>query len=127
MANSISKNYITRGSIVLVDNPHKLKENVHDHILRGNHYAIVASNNIGNAHSQSIIVAFITSKLKRLDIATNVLITDYPGLHLRKHVIKTSQIATVDKQNIIKYVGKLNDDDLERFDTALKSSLALSM
>ena len=114
---------IVRNAIVYVRNPISGKST--GHIIRGNHYAVVCQNDCGNTFSGSVIVCYITSKIKRLDIPVNVLIQFYAGLHSRPAVIKCSQLMTVDRNDIIKVVDHLRPEDITRLDTALQVSLSL--
>ena len=55
------KSEIRRGDIVFVaDNQ---QHSPHDFIIYGNHPAVVVQNNVGNAYSQNLVVAFVTSSL----------------------------------------------------------------
>ncbi len=115
---------IKRNSIVFVKNPYPGSTNTH--AMLGDHYAVVCQNNIGNAHSDSIIVCYITSKVKRLDIRANVLIQHYAGLKYKPAMIKCGQIMTLDRNNIINVVDTLRPEDEIRFNKGIKESLALS-
>lgn len=116
-------NKIKRNAIVFVKNPFPYTED--NHIMQGDHYAIVVQNDIGNKYSDSVIVCYITSKIKRLDIKTNVCLQFYVGLHNKPAMVKCSQIMTVDKSNIVNVVDYLRSEDIIRFDQALKLSLSI--
>ena len=49
---------IVRGDIIFVENP--LQE-WHGHVICGNHPAVVIQNDIGNEHSDNLIVAYIAN------------------------------------------------------------------
>ena len=72
---------IKRGDIVFVENPNKKPRG---HVVCGNHPAVVIQNNKGNEHSTNIIVAFITSSMKRLEMPTHIVIPHYDGLRIRE-------------------------------------------
>ncbi len=114
---------IVRNAIVYVRNPISGKSA--GHVIRGNHYAVVCQNDYGNTFSGSIIVCYITSKIKRLDLPVNVLIQFYAGLQNRPAVIKCSQLMTVDRCDILQVVDHLRPEDITRLDTALRVSLSL--
>lgn len=114
---------IKRNSIVFVKNPFPGSSS--SHIMRGDHFAVVCQNNIGNAYSNSIIVCYITSKVKRLDIRANVPIQDYAGLDNKPAMIKCGQIMTLDRNDIIDVVDTLRPEDEIRFNQGIKASLAL--
>ena len=93
--------------------------------MQGDHFAIVAQNDLGNTYSDSIIVCYVTSKIKRLDIRTNVCLQFYEGLGNKPAMIKCSQIMTIDKDDIVDVVDYLRPEDEVRFNQAIKASLAL--
>ena len=115
---------IKRNSIVFVKNP--VPGSPASHIMNGDHYAVVCQNNMGNAYSDSIIVCYITSKVKRLDIRANVPIQHYAGLDYRPAMIKCGQIMTIDRNDIIDVVDTLRPEDEIRFNQGIKASLALT-
>lgn len=117
------KQRIIRNAIVYVRNP--IAGRPGSHIMRGNHYAVVCQNDFGNTFSGSIIVCYITSKIKRLDLPVNVLIQFYKGLRNQPAIIKCSQLMTVDRGDILSVVDHLRPEDIIRFDSALRVSLDL--
>ena len=114
---------IKRNSIVFVKNP--FPGSAGSHIMQGDHYAVVCQNNMGNRYSDSVIICYITSKAKRLDIRTNVPIQWYAGLDYKPAMIKCGQIMTIDRDDIIDVVDTLRPEDEIRFDQGLKVSLDL--
>lgn len=119
----MTSNKIRRNAIVFVKNPFPRTKD--SHIMQGDHYAIVVQNDIGNTYSDSVIVCYVTSKIKRLDIKTNVCLKFYAGLDNKPAMVKCSQIMTVDKSNIVNVVDYLRPKDIIRFDQALKISLSI--
>lgn len=117
----MTTNEIKRNAIVFVKNP--VPRNGESHVMLGDHYAIVVQNDIGNTYSDSVIVCYVTSKIKRLDIKTNVCLQFYEGLNNKPAMAKCSQLMTVDKSNIVDVVDYLRPEDVIRFDQALKNSL----
>lgn len=115
---------IKRNAIVFVNNPFPYDED--SHIMQGDHFAIVAQNDLGNTYSDSVIVCYVTSKIKRLDIRTNICLQFYEGLNNKPAMVKCSQIMTVDKNDIIDVVDYLRPEDAIRFNEAIKVSLALN-
>ncbi len=116
-------NPIKRNSIVFIKNPFNGSRN--SHIMQGDHYAVVCQNDMGNTYSDSIIVCYITSKVKRLDIKANVPIQNYVGLNCKPAMIKCGQIMTLDRNDIIDVVDLLRPEDEIRFNQGIKASLAL--
>ena len=106
---------LTRGTVVYVRN-----ENASGHVVNGIHPAVVIQNDIGNKYS-----AFLTSKVKRLDMKTHVVLQNYDNL--RVSVVKTEQMATIDKRDILSVVEKLRLEDMARVDVAVRVSLGLGV
>ena len=83
--------------------------------------AVVLQNDKGNAFSNTTIVAFITSKIKRLDIPTHVELTGYRLW--KPSMLLLEQIATVPKELIEKQIDRLRPEDIKRVEQALDISL----
>lgn len=85
---------------------------------------LVIQNNVGNKHSSTTIISAITSKgdesypfLVKIDKGTANLLMD--------RYIQLNQIRTISKERIVKKIGSLSNDLMNRVDFALKKSLAL--
>lgn len=63
-----------RGDIVFVENANSNAEE-DTHVVRGNHPAVIIQNQMGNDHSPTLIVAYLSSQLKRVEMKTHVLLT----------------------------------------------------
>ena len=68
--------------------------------------AVVTSSNGRNKTSPTVIVAIITSQLKRLDLGEHVLLPRIKGLP-KDSMVEAEQRFTVDKKQLIEYRGKL--------------------
>lgn len=111
---------LTRGTVIYVRN-----EKASGHVVSGTHPAVVIQNDIGNKYSPTVIVAFLTSQMKRLDMKTHVVLQHYDNL--RVSVVQTEQIATIDKRDILSVVEKLRSEDMARIDAAVRVSLGLEV
>jgi len=111
---------IKRGDVVFVNNT-----NESGTVMLGNHPAVVIQNDKGNQFSPNIIVCYMTSQLKRLEMKTHVLLQHYDNLKLS--VVRAEQIATIDKNDVISVIGTLRPEDMVRVDAALKVSLGLEV
>mgnify|MGYP000010323066 FL=1 len=111
---------LTRGSIVFARN-----EKGSGHVVSGVHPAVVIQNDIGNKYSPTVIVCFLSSKLKRLDMKTHVIIQHYDNL--RTSVVQAEQIATIDKRDILSVVTTLRPEDMVRVNAAVRVSLGLEV
>lgn len=71
---------------------------------------LVIQNNIGNEHSPTIVVATITSALKKLNQPTHVLLDTFCGLK-EISMVMLEQVRTVDKScELIEYIGIIKDE-----------------
>lgn len=112
-----------RGDIVMVENP---IQEPHGHVMTGNHPAVVIQNDAGNTHSNNLIIAYLTSQMKRLELPTHVVIQHYPGLR-KVGVVQTEQLATIDEDDVLSYMDHLTDADMARVDASLLASLGLGV
>lgn len=67
---------------------------------------VITSANYRNRTSPTVIVAVITSHIKRLDLAEHVRLPQMPGLP-KESMVCCEQRFTVDKRQLLKYRGKL--------------------
>lgn len=86
---------------------------------------VVIQNNLGNKYSPTLIVALITTKVKR-QMPTHVLANKEFGLK-EDSIIMLEQIRTIDKSRIIpdSYIGRLNRETIKKVDEAISISVAL--
>lgn len=116
---NISDLEIKRGHIYYVDFGQQPGSAVH-----GIRPAIVLQNDTGNRHAPTVIVAAITSEIKKLRQPTHVVINIQSGLP-KQSMILLEQIVTVDKQTIGKHLGCASEDSLGLIDRALAVSVGL--
>ena len=89
----------------------------------GRRPAVVIQNNVGNEHSPTTIVAFITTRRKR-KLPTHVRLHNYALFFPSTALLE--QIRTVSKDRLTRYIGTLSRRDMKRIDRAIKISLALN-
>lgn len=88
---------------------------------------VVLQNNIGNLHSQTIIVAPATKRIrKKPSQPTHVVLDDVEGLP-ETSLFMLEQIKTIDKRRVGNYVGRMTKEQMELIDAALRVSLYLDM
>jgi len=86
---------------------------------------LIISNDIGNKHSPTVIVAPITSRVHtKAKLPTHTLIKDFEGLD-KNSIILFEQIRTIDKQRLREYLGTLDRRFLDNADKALAISIGL--
>jgi mRNA interferase MazF len=86
---------------------------------------LIIQNDIGNRYSPVTIVAAITSKFAVPPYPTDVIVEEgQSGLSLRSAVV-LNQIRSVDRQRLIRRLGRLDVAAMQRVDQALQISLGL--
>lgn len=91
----------------------------------GKRPVLIISNDIGNKHSPTVIVAPITSRVHtKAKLPTHTLIKDFEGLD-KNSIILLEQIRTIDKQRLREYLGTLDRRFLDNADKALAISIGL--
>lgn len=88
--------------------------------------AIIIQNNTGNFFSKNVILTYLTTKNKKSDLPTHVLMSEDISLRAVpvQSMCMTEHIQTVDK-SYINYVGRVSETDLDRIDKALLVSIGL--
>lgn len=85
---------------------------------------VVIQNNTGNRFSSTVIVATITSKIqKKREMPTHIVV-DVDGL-INESIVQLEQIATIDKKQVLNFVGTMPLTIMKKIDTAIKISLDL--
>jgi len=77
-------------------------------VQAGTRPVLIVQNDVGNTFSSTVIVAPITSSVKRLNLPTHVLLHQSCGLR-SPSVAMLEQLRTVDKKDLYKYLGKVRD------------------
>ena len=90
----------------------------------GTRPVLVIQNNVGNCFSPTIIIAPITTRVKKLRQPTHIGIPPFFGLP-QSSMAMLEQIRTIDKSRLGDYVGCLDDDVMDYIDEALGISVGL--
>lgn len=86
---------------------------------------LIISNDIGNRHSPTVIIAAITSRVHtKAKLPTHTAIRDFEGLN-KDSIILLEQIRTIDKKRLKEHIGTLDSKDILTADKALLISLGL--
>lgn len=92
----------------------------------GTRPVLVISNNTGNRHSPTVIVAAITSRVHtKAKLPTHTEVSDFEGLD-KDSVVLLEQIRTIDKQRLKQYMGLMPDNIMARVDKTLAISISLN-
>ena len=91
----------------------------------GTRPVIVIQNDTGNKHSPTLIVATVTTRIrKKENMPTHLLIKDNPAFR-EASVVQLEQIRTIDKCRIDNYLGKVTPREMVAIEKALSISLAM--
>ena len=91
----------------------------------GRRPVLIISNDVGNKHSPTVIVAPITSRIHtKAKLPTHTSINDFEGLD-KNSIILLEQIRTIDKQRLQGYLGTLDRRFIDAADAALAISIGL--
>ncbi len=94
------------------------------HEIRKSRPAVIIQNDIGNKYSPITIIAPLTSQRTDTVFPFEVLLTREEGLDKPSKAL-LNQIRAIDKSRLVKRLGKVNDDALEKVNEAIKISLGL--
>lgn len=93
-----------------------------DNVQKGRRPVVVVQNNAGNIYSQTVIVAPITSRHKKM-LPVHVAVTkEETGLSLDS-VVLLEQITTINKNQLSDFIGKVNLNTMQRIDKAIEISI----
>jgi mRNA interferase MazF len=87
--------------------------------------ALIIQNDVSNEFSPITVVAAITSKYDDKLYPTEILIQKNEAGLTQDSVVLLNQIRSIDRQRLIKRIGKLDDLKIKRIDIAIKISLGL--
>jgi mRNA interferase MazF len=87
--------------------------------------ALIVQNNVANRHSAITIVAAITSQFDQPLYPTEVLISPPEGGLRTDSVALLNQIRSIDKQRLVRRLGTLKPETMERVDQAILISMGL--
>ncbi len=91
----------------------------------GKRPVLIISNDIGNKHSPTVIIAAITSRVQtKAKLPTHTQVSNFDGLD-KYSIILLEQIRTIDKQRLKQHMGIMPDKIMARVDKALAISVSL--
>lgn len=110
---------VRRGDIFYAD----MGENVGSE-QNGMRPVLVLQNDVGNEHSPTIIIAVLTSKVKKMYMPTHVYVGARFGLK-EESVVLTEQISTIDRRRLRGFVGSMDRPMMSKVEQAIHISLGL--
>ena len=93
--------------------------------IRKTRPALILQNDIANEHSPITIVAAITSKFDDTLYPTEVEISAGESGLKQDSVVLLNQIRSIDRQRLVRKLGKVEDLTLRKVDFSIKISLGL--
>ncbi|NER36973.1 MAG: type II toxin-antitoxin system PemK/MazF family toxin [Oscillatoria sp. SIO1A7] len=88
--------------------------------------ALILQNDVGNRYSKITIVAAITSRFAETLYPTEVLVLAGEGGLQYDSVVLLNQIRSIDRQRLMKRLGLLNPETMERVTRAVSISLGVT-
>ena len=92
---------------------------------QGTRPVLIIQNDVGNEHSNTVIVAMITGKAKK-PLPTHVSINNTECGLPENSVVMLEQIQTLDKQRLGTFIGCVSADVMNRIDKAALCSLGIT-
>lgn len=86
---------------------------------------IVVQNNVGNKYSPTVVVLPISSA-KKNNMPTHIYICGSKLLP-KNSVVLAEQIRTIDRNRLLRYVGSVGLEVMEKIDRAVKISIGVSI
>jgi mRNA interferase MazF len=87
--------------------------------------AVIIQNDIANEHSRITIVAAISSKFDEQLYPTEVLISASSSGLLKDSVALLNQLRSIDRQRLIRRLGRVSDETIQAINQAIQISLGL--
>ena len=87
---------------------------------------LIVQNDIGNKYSPTVIAAAITSQTGKARLPTHISVQTDGGL-AKNSVILLEQIRTIDKDRLIKYVGRIDTGSANAIERASLASLGIDI
>lgn len=87
---------------------------------------VIVQNDVGNKHSPTVIAAAITSQTNKTKLPTHIEVyADKYGL-AKDSVILLEQVRTIDKKRLKEKMGHLEDDVMQKVNSAINVSFGLA-
>ena len=86
---------------------------------------LIVQNDTGNRHSPTVIAAAITSQTGKARLPTHIDISARSYGLPRDSVVLLEQIRTLDKKRLREHMGRLDEEQMQRVDSAIAVSFGL--
>lgn len=103
-----------------------LGKNKRTHIQVGIRPVVILQNDIGNIYSDTIIIAPVTSKMKKIQQPTHIeILKDMTNGLENDSIVLLEQIRTIDKNQLLSKIGVVSEQDLHNINNGLIASFDL--
>ena len=93
----------------------------------GQRPVVILQNDQGNRHSNTVIVALLTSNTGKASLPTHYILRSTEGLHLKQDtLVMLEQLKTIDKRRLVNLTGSISEEDLRGIERALRISVGLA-
>lgn len=86
---------------------------------------LILQNDVGNRHSPTVIAAAITSKQDKTHLPTHIGLPAQTCGLTRDSIVLLEQIRTLDKKRLREHMGRLDDQQMQKVDSAIAVSFGL--
>ena len=86
---------------------------------------VIVQNDVGNRHSPTVIAAAITSKTDKAKLPIHIEVEAFQFGLAKDSVILLEQVRTIDKKRLKEKMGHLEDETMERVNSAISVSFGL--
>ncbi len=90
----------------------------------GKRPVVVVQNNLANKYSPTVIIAPITTVLKKIDLPTHISIKKNNFLK-KDSIILIEQVRVIDKVRLKSFLGRLTELQIQQVDKALIKALSI--
>lgn len=94
--------------------------------IRKTRHALIVQNDVANRWSPITIVAAITSRSEEQVYPTEVPVDPPEGSLRVRSLVLLNQVRSIDRQRLVKRLGRLRPDTMVRVDRALQISFGLA-
>lgn len=86
---------------------------------------LIVQNDIGNKHSPTVIAAAITSQKEKSKLPTHISLNAQDCGLAKDSVVLLEQVRTLDKKRLKERMGELDNQSMNKVDSALSVSFGL--
>lgn len=86
---------------------------------------LIIQNDVGNRYSPTVIAAAITSQTNKSRLPTHINISSKDFGLMKNSVILAEQIRTIDKSRLMEKIGEVDENVMEKVNSALGISFGL--